>query len=95
VINKYVISHVSWWEWVPQLGRNEYGLGGPVCLYNDGWYSEIPIDTDEVTYPKNLDNNKIIELVLRIIENKVFSLHNKTLSFKDTVSLTPAIWLDI
>lgn len=60
VVNGFNINGISWWEWCEDNNEEEYGLGGPVSIFYQGWFSELPIDFDSLTFSENMTNeNKI------------------------------------
>lgn len=93
VRNNYKIKSISWWEYCPKEKESNYGLGGPKSNYYDGWFSELPVDVDD------LDNvalkEKEIEEINNKIETKVIEFPDETVMFKQNNWLTPAIWLDV
>jgi hypothetical protein len=92
--NGYKIMSISWWEWCQNGKKNEYGLGGPESTYHDGWFSELPIELDDIDLEIVSTKNKI-EQIIRTIETKSIPFPGETITFKQNSWLTPAIWLDV
>lgn len=95
VSNDYKIDSISWWEWCPDNKKCQYGLGGPESIFYEGWFSEIPINVDDLKLPTYLNHKRKINAILSLIETKVISLAEKQLTFYNNQWLTPAIWLDV
>jgi hypothetical protein len=95
VNNDYTIKSVSWWEWCPGKKENEYGLGGPLSQFYDGWFSELPIDLDCFPLPIEIKKEELVNEIINKIETKVISFHDETVTFKSNDWLTPALWLEV
>ena len=93
--NGYLIKSISWWEWCPQGKECEYGLGGPKSIFHDGWFSELPVDIDDIKIDTNLKNEDEFEKIKYLIENKTIKYPKEIMTFKQNNWLTPAIWLDV
>lgn len=91
VSNGFKISGISWWEWCPGRKEAEYGLGGPISRYYDGWFSELCQADDEFEVTEDDQVHK----VLTTIENKSISFSDETVTFTKDAWLTPAIWLQV
>jgi hypothetical protein len=50
--------------------ENEYGLGGPESIHYDGWFSEIPVNIDDIILNKEMDAFRLIEQIINTIEAK-------------------------
>ncbi|WP_434353712.1 hypothetical protein VH441_01425 [Psychrobacter sp. HD31] len=89
--NKYKIRAISWWEYIPDIDTpNTYGMCGPTSKFYDGKFAEAPYQIDDI------EETKTDKDIINLIENKVLcEYHNEIISFKNTQSLTPAIWLDV
>jgi hypothetical protein len=90
---EYKVRGISWWEWCEKEKENEYGLGGPKSFYYDGWFSEIPIDIDDIVLDEKTKN--AVGQIVDKIEAKTISFRDETVTFKQNSWLTPAIWLDV
>ncbi|NRH20920.1 hypothetical protein HOO68_02660 [Candidatus Gracilibacteria bacterium] len=99
VINNFIITYITWWEYCTgDKFEPKYGMGGPKNKFGDGWYSEICMDFNEIkTTIASSTNEKeeIIDYILSFIENTELHFYNESITFKDTKSLTPAVWLDV
>lgn len=95
VKNGYVIESISWWEWCPGEKESNYGLGGPKSIFYDGWFSEIPCDIDNLIFDKEAKAETIIQLIINNIETKEISFSDEVVTFKQSLWLTPAIWLEV
>lgn len=91
----FIIESISWWEWCPLGKESEYGLGGPRSQYYDGWFSELPIDVDDIKLKAHKEIKEIIREIIDIIETKTFSFQDETVTFQNDNWLIPAIWLDV
>lgn len=89
--NGFKINRISWWEYIPDINiSGTYGTGGPMSKFYDGKFAEAPYQID--TIEKSHTHSDI----MNVIENKILcKYHDKTISFQETPSLTPAIWLDV
>jgi len=95
VENGFIIKSISWWEWCENEKENNYGLGGPESNYYDGWFSELPVDIDDIEIDSTFKNEEIIEKIKNLIETKTISYPGEIITFKQNNWLTPAIWLDV
>ncbi len=95
ITNNYTIESISWWEWCPQDKKNEYGNGGPPSTFYDGWFSELPINLDDIELNGEMKDETIIGQIINIIETKSITFPDKTLTFKKNSWLTPAVWLHV
>ncbi len=93
--NDFTIKSISWWEWCPNGKECEYGLGGPESNFYKGWFSELPIDVDDIKTFESLKKDDSIEKIFNLIETKSISYPNEEVTFKLNSWLTPAIWLDV
>jgi hypothetical protein len=91
VSNGYKIESISWWEWCPGEKEAEYGLGGPISRYYDGWFSELSVAVDDI----EVTEEEQMEKVLTTIETKSISFSDETVTFTRDAWLTPAIWLQV
>ena len=89
--NEYIITGISWWEFCHANNKNQYGLGGPKSNYYNGWFSELPIDIDEI----KLGTENQFEKIVNVIEQKIIHYPNETITFDKSAWLTPAFWLDV
>lgn len=102
-----IIQFVSWWCYVNPRNKDSgcpHGMGGPISLYYDGWFSELQNDMlslNEIDIQVILDNFErdfIIELNKRISDRIINTLE---IPFKYTPHdyiqgnkcVTPALWL--
>jgi hypothetical protein len=92
--NGFVIKSVSWWEWCPNGKVAQYGLGGPRSSFYEGWYSELPIDVDDIEIVDQRDVNAS-ENINNLIGTKRIKFPDETIDFKQSSWLTPALWLDV
>ncbi len=99
------IESVSWWCHCSPENEKKYGcphgMGGPLCNYFDGWYSEMP-DYDKIIVDAKFDST-----VLDINSNALFIIKNKktreyhfpenrgvfSLDFKKDTCFTPGLCL--
>lgn len=95
VTSGYKIDCVSWWEWCEDRKENEFGLGGPKSIFYKGWFSEIPVNVDNFNFSADTTKENIIHEILTKIETKIISFSGKTVTFKASNWLIPAIWLDV
>jgi len=95
VTQGFKVDSISWWEWCDDNNQNNYGLGGPRSIFYNGWYSEIPIDVDDLNFSTDTDNKNIIKQIIGKIENKTISFSDETVRFNENNWMTPAIWLDV
>jgi hypothetical protein len=95
VTHGFKIESISWWEWCANNTENNYGLGGPKSIFYEGWFSEIPVNVDDLNFPASADNNSIVKQILSAIENKTIPFSDETVKFSDSNWMTPAIWLDV
>lgn len=91
--NEFNIRSISWWEWCPADKESEYGLGGPASQYFKGWFSELPVDVDDIESIETKEGR--LEKVLNTIESKSISFVDKTVTFNESHWLTPAIWIEV
>lgn len=88
----FLIEAISWWEHVPTPSQITYGTGGPLSQYTTGLFAEVetfdPLPTDE---PAPVALQRLIDT----IESKRFThpSSNTPLTYRDTPSLTPALWI--
>lgn len=94
VENGYAITSISWWEWCPGNEVNRYGLGGPRSKFYDGWFSELPIDLDDVGIVEGRKKD-ILNDIKNLIEKKEIQYNNEAIHFRQNDWLTPAFWLDV
>ncbi|MEP1150294.1 MAG: hypothetical protein ABJH08_01085 [Balneola sp.] len=92
--NGFKIRSISWWEWCNQEKECEYGLGGPESDYYNGWFAEIPIDKDDLSFD-GLNNKEMIEKTLDFIDNKSIKFSDEMVKFKNSDWLLPALWLKV
>ena len=91
VKNGYEINGISWWEYIEnEDSPNIYGMGGPKSRFYSGWFGEVGCDLKEVPIIK--DQAEKISFIIEFVENYI--LHDD-ISYKNTPSLTPALWLDV
>ena len=95
VAQGFKVSGISWWEWCKDNNKNKYGLGGPKSTYYTGWFSEIPVNVDDLDFSTLIDKDSIIDQIVRRIESKTISLADETVAFSDSNCITPAIWLNV
>lgn len=95
ITSDFRIESVSWWEWCEDNKESEYGLGGPESIYFKGWFSEIPVDIDDLNYAADTTKENIISEILSRIETKTISFSDEAVAFSKSDWLTPAIWLDV
>lgn len=93
--NEFKINSISWWEWCEENSPGKYGLGGPESIFYKGWFSEIPVNVDEINFSINTASEAIIRGIQNIIETKTISFSDKTVTFSNSNWLTPAIWLGV
>jgi hypothetical protein len=93
--NDFTIKGISWWEWCPNGKECEYGLGGPESNFYKGWFSELPIDVDDIKTFETLKKDDLIEKIFNLIEKKSICYPNEVVTFKLNSWLTPALWLDV
>lgn len=93
--NGFIINYISWWEWCPEERANQYGMGGPRSRFYNGWFSELPIDMDEVDISQEASKGKMIEKIKDTIESKEIIYPNEAILFRHSEWLTPAFWLDV
>lgn len=92
--NNYEIRSVSWWEFCKKDEESLYGLGGPESIFYNGWFSEIPIDIDDIS--NNIEIDSKLQNIFDIIINKVVQFpDNDVISFKKNDCLIPALWLNV
>ena len=89
------IKSISWWEWCPGDEKNIYGLGGPKSKYFKGWFSELPIDIDDLNLSIDKSKEDLVKEIINTIESKTIYYPSETITFKDNKWLTPAFWLDV
>ena len=92
--SEFEIESISWWEWCEKENDCKYGLGGPKSDYYDGWFAEIPTKVDNLNLAE-LNNEKSIETVVKLIEEKSVGFTDETIKFIDSDWLMPAIWLNV
>ncbi len=90
----FILRSISWWEWCPNIEVCKYGLGGPKSKFYNGWFSELPIDVDDIDL-SNISIEKATKMVINLIESKSIYYPKEIITFKDSIWLTPAIWLDV
>lgn len=95
VVNGFKIRGISWWEWCADKQENKYGLGGPDSTFYKGWFSEIPVEVDDINFSVNTTKENIIQGTLKRIETKTISFSDETVTFNQSNWLTQAIWLDV
>lgn len=95
VANGFKISGVSWWEWREDNQKNQYGIGGPKSIFYEGWFFEIPVSVEDISFSVDTSKENIIAAIQYKIETKVISFSNETVTFKESNWLVPAIWLDV
>ena len=95
ITNGFRIESISWWEWCVDNNESKYGLGGPESLYFKGWFSEIPVEVDDLNYSLETIKENIIIEILNKIETKSISFSDETVAFRESDWLIPAIWLDV
>lgn len=91
---KFLLRSVSWWEWCLNDEECKYGLGGPKSKFFNGWFAELPIDVDDLNLSK-LSDEDAIKMVISLIDSKKINYPNEIVTFRDSIWLTPAIWLDV
>jgi hypothetical protein len=95
VTNDFKIKSISWWEWCSDKKENEHGLGGPESIFYKGWFSEIPVDIDDLNFSTDTTKEDIIKVIIEKIGTKAMSFSDEKVTFKESNWLTPAIWLDV
>jgi len=95
IMNGYSIKSVSWWEWCPEGKECDYGLGGPQSNFYNGYFAELPVNIDDIEISADLSNEKVIEHIINLIEEKSITYPDERVTFKQNNWLTPAIWLDV
>lgn len=90
--NGFRICAISWWEYLDVLGeKNTYGMGGPKSKFYSGSFHEVAEELDKLP-----DNPTNLQSVIDTVENKDLGNYlGKQITYKDTVSVTPAFWLDV
>ena len=90
------ITNVAWWEYCSANSKNSYGMGGIKSKHYDGWYSELPINLDEIMlYDLVTDKSEFIQGIVSIIERKEIKFPDENIKFRTSNWLTPALWLDV
>jgi len=95
VNNGYKIESISWWEWCPDESKCNYGVGGPKSNSYKGWFSELPIDVNDLNLPDDLIKDQIIFEIINAIETKTITYPDETLTFEHDKCLTPGFWLGV
>jgi hypothetical protein len=90
ISNGYQIDRITWWEYIDSVPKSSrYGMGGPLSIYYEGWFSEICFDDD------NLSVNTAKE-IMKIIDDKVITFSNgEAIEYKQDKLLTPDDWNSI
>lgn len=92
--NDFKIEALGWWEWCEERNKNRYGMGGPISKYYNGWFSEINA-YDELNFSNDIDTSQVIDAIINLIEAKVISYPDETITFKECNVLTPAFYLSV
>ncbi|MEP7196509.1 MAG: hypothetical protein ABI851_08315 [Saprospiraceae bacterium] len=93
--NGFRIESISWWEWCLNKKESKFGLGGPESYYYDGWFSELPIDVDDLKQKGDIHYENLIGEITCRIEEKTTCFTDEIVTFSQSNWLTPAIWLDV